>query len=126
RQEDIEVARRSAARAGLALAGQPDAGAVLDAGRNVDLERLLAPHPALAGADLARLVDHLADAVAGVAGPLDGEEALLRADAAAAVAGRALLRLRSRLGARAVAGLAGHRARHPHRGLGAGIGLLQG
>ena len=36
RQENIEIARRAAAHAGLALAGEPDAGAVLDAGRDVD------------------------------------------------------------------------------------------
>ncbi len=31
RQENIEIARRAAAQAGLAFAGEPDAGAVLDA-----------------------------------------------------------------------------------------------
>ena len=51
RQEDVEIAGRPAARAGLALAAEADARAVLDAGRDVDLERLLAPHAALAGAD---------------------------------------------------------------------------
>src|SRR6185312_12662281 len=125
RQEDIEIAGRPAARARLALAAQANARAVLDAGWNVDLERLLAPHAALAGADLARLVDDLAGTVAGRAGALDGEEALLGADAAAAVAGRALVRLGTGFGARAVAGLARDRARHAHRGLGAAVGLLQ-
>ena len=42
RQENVEVARRAAADSGLALAGEPDAGAVLDAGRNVDRQRPLA------------------------------------------------------------------------------------
>ena len=37
REEDVEVARRRAAQAGLALAGEADAGAVLDPGRDVDL-----------------------------------------------------------------------------------------
>src|SRR5262245_21446551 len=41
RQEDVEIARRPAACAGLALAGEADARAVLDAGRDVDLERLV-------------------------------------------------------------------------------------
>src|SRR6185436_21177671 len=118
--------RRPAACAGLALAGQADARAVLDAGRNGDLERLVAPHAALTRTGAAGLVDHLARAVAGVAGALDGEETLLGAQPAAAVAGRALGRLGAGLGARAVAGLAGDRARHPHRGLGAGMGLFQG
>ncbi len=31
REENIEIARRPAAHAGLAFAGEPDAGAVLDA-----------------------------------------------------------------------------------------------
>jgi hypothetical protein len=110
---------------GLALAGQADARAVLDAGRDVDLERLLAPHAALARAVLARLVDDLARAVAGVAGALDGEEALLRPQPAVAFAGRALVRLGAGLGAGAAADLAGDRARHPDRGFGAAIGLLE-
>jgi hypothetical protein len=63
--------------------------------------------------------------VAGVAGALDGEEALLGAQAAAAMAGRALLRLGAGLGAAALAGLTGDRGRHAHRGLGAAVGLLQ-
>ena len=41
RQEDVEVAGRAAAQAGLALAGQADAGAVLDARRDVDRQRAL-------------------------------------------------------------------------------------
>src|SRR5262249_3953454 len=98
RQEDVEIACGAAARAGLALAGQANARAVLDAGRNGDLERLVAPHAALARAAAAGLVDHLACAVAGMAGALDGEEALLRAQATAAVAGWALLRLGAGLG----------------------------
>ena len=67
RQEDIEIARRSAARAGLAFAREADARAVLDAGGNVDLERLVLARAALAGTGAAGLVDHLARAVAGVA-----------------------------------------------------------
>src|SRR3546814_17706404 len=35
-EEDVEIARRSAARPGLALARQADAGAVVHARRNVD------------------------------------------------------------------------------------------
>ena len=60
-----------------------------------------------------------------MAGALDGEEALLGPQPAAAMAGRALLRLGAGLRAAAVAGLAGDRARHPHRGFGAAIGLLE-
>ncbi len=38
RQEDVEVARRAAAQACLALVGEADAGAVLDARGDVDAE----------------------------------------------------------------------------------------
>ena len=126
RQEHVEVARRAAARAGLALAREADARAVLDARRDVDLQRLVSAHAALARADLARLVDDLSRAMAGVAGALDGEEALLRAQPSAALAGRALLRLGAGFRARAMAGLAGDRAGHAHGGVGAGKGLFEG
>src|SRR3546814_18551593 len=66
------------------------------------------PPGALAGA--AGLVDHLAAAVTGGTGALDGEEALLGAHAAATVAGLAADRLGTALGAAAAAGLAGRRA----------------
>ena len=75
RHEDVEVAGRAAAHAGLALAGEPDAGAVLDAGRNRHLQRLLALHAAGAAAGPAGIADHLAAAAAARAGALDGEEA---------------------------------------------------
>src|SRR3546814_13385468 len=57
------------------------------------------PPGALAGA--AGLVDHLAAAVTGGTGALDGEEALLGAHAAATVAGLAADRLGTALGAAA-------------------------
>ena len=69
---------------------------------------LVAAHAALAGAAPARLVDGLAGAVAGVTGPLDGEETLLGPEAASALAGRAGLRLGAGLCAAAVADFAGH------------------
>ena len=47
REEDVEIARRPAARSRLA-SPEPDARAVLDAGRDVDLQRLVAMHPAWA------------------------------------------------------------------------------
>ena len=54
-EENIEVARRAAAHSGLALAGETNAGAVLDAGGNVDRQRALPGHPAGAGAFVARI-----------------------------------------------------------------------
>ena len=117
---DVEIARRCALRPGLALAGQPDAGAVLDAGRNRHLQRPLALHGAAAVADLAGVLDHPAGAAAGRAGPLDQEETLLRphlALAAARRAGRVVADLVLRAGA--VAHLALHPGRDPELHLGA-------
>ena len=91
--EDVEIARRAAAQPGLALAGQPDAGAGLDARGDVDRQRRSFSTRPAPCADLAGVLDDLAGAAAGRAGPLDGEEALLRADLAHAGAGRAGLRL---------------------------------
>src|SRR5690606_34756957 len=105
--------RRRAAQTGLALAGEADAGTVLDALRDVHLQRFLAVDAARPVAGAAGLVDHLSGAMAGGAGALDGEEALLGAHAAAAVAGLAADRLGAALGAAAVAGVARNGARHP-------------
>jgi len=57
---------------------------------------------------------------------LDREEALLQADLAAALAGRTGFRLRARLGAGALAGLAGFHRRDADLGLGAEGGLFEG
>src|SRR5206468_3101011 len=74
---------------GLALAGEPDACAVLDPGWDVDVERALLAHAALAAAGAARPLDDLAGPVAGRAGALDREEALGRAHLPVAAAGLA-------------------------------------
>ena len=125
RQEDVEIAGRAAAQAGLALVGEADAGAVLDAGRDVDRQRLLLGDAALAGAFRAWILDGLAAAMALRAGALDREEALRGAHLAVAAAHRAGDRLGAGLGAGAGAFVAGDRSRHADlRGL-AGIGLLQ-
>src|SRR6185437_15992448 len=87
--ENVQVARRRAVQADFALAGEADAGAVLNSGRDADRQRLLTPDPALAAARAARLFDDGAGALAGRAGALDGEKALLGADAAVALAGAA-------------------------------------
>ena len=126
REENVEVARRTAAHARLALAAEPDARAVLDAGGNIDRQRALARHAPGAGAFVARIVDRLAAAVTGRTGALDGEEALLRANAAVARAGLAGGGLRARPRAGARAGLADHRGRQlDRRGL-AAERLLEG
>ena len=125
RQENIQIARRPAAHARLALAREADAGAVLDAGRHIDRERALHRLAARARAGRAGIVDDLAAPLTGRAGALDGEEALLRAHAAMAGAGGAGLGLGALLRARAGAGLAGRGGRDFQRGGLAVIGLLE-
>src|SRR5262245_6758445 len=120
RQEDVEIARRPAAHADFALAGEADAIAVLDARRNVHLQVLLLADAAGAVAALARLLDDLAGAAAGMAGALDREETLAGPHAAGAPAGRADHRLGALLAAGAIAGIAGRRARHANGRLLAG------
>src|SRR5689334_19694196 len=125
RQENIEVAGRSAADASLAFAGQTNARAVLDALRNVDRQGAVARHAPGACAVRAGVLDHLTAALAARAGPLQREEALGLPHAARAAAGRAGLRLGAGLGAGARARFAGDRDRNLDlRGL-ALKGLLQ-
>src|SRR5207253_9879227 len=61
---DVQVARRPAVRAGLAVARAADAHAVVDAGGDLDFERLLLFHAALAVARGAGLGNDLARAAA--------------------------------------------------------------
>src|SRR5262245_47252442 len=122
REENIEVARRTAADASLAFAGEPDAGAVLDAGRNVHGQRALARHPPRTGAGRAGIADHLAAPLAVRAGALQREEALRVQDASLAAGAGTGLGSGAGLRARARAGLAGHRGRDANvRGL-SGLG----
>ena len=83
-------------------------------------------HPPGALASAAGLVDHLAGALTGRAGALDGEEALLGPHPAAAAAALAGDRLGAALGAAAAAVVAGHRGRHADLRALAVVGVLQG
>src|SRR6185369_2538010 len=103
---DVEIAVRAAVRPRLAVAARADPHAFVDAGRDLDLERLVALEAALAVARLARLGDDLAAAVARRAHLLDAEEALAHLHRSRAVAGGAVDRARSRLRAAALARLA--------------------
>src|SRR5690606_10090421 len=107
RQEDIEIAARTAALSGVALARQTDARAVVDAGGNLEVQGAGLADLTMAVTGPAGIGDHLAGAAAAGAGSLDLEEAVGLADAALALAGSAGLGLGARLGARALAGLAG-------------------
>ena len=87
--DDVEIAGRAALDAVLALAGQAQALAGGDAGRNLHLELALSRRAAVAAARHARLGDDAAGAAAVAAGAGDGEEALLVADLAEPAALRA-------------------------------------
>src|SRR5574343_1134040 len=108
---DVEVARRAAVHAGLAIARRADAHALVDAGRDLDLQRLLLLDLSLAVAAGAGGGNDLAAAVAVRAGLLDAEEALAHVHRAGALAGAAGLGRRAGLGAGAAAGLAAVPAR---------------
>src|SRR6185437_7177704 len=123
----VEITGRRALATRLALAGEPDARAVLHPGRDCDLQRALALHRAGAVADAAGVADDAAGAAAGRAGAFDEEEALLGPHLAGAAAGRTGIgrRLRLVLGAGAGAGLARDARRHAQADLGAGEGLRE-
>src|ERR1700743_1231754 len=119
----VEIAVGTAARARLAFAGEPDAGAVFDPGGDVDFVALalLGRAGALAGG--AGGLDDLAAAAALGARLGDREEALVLRVDAAAFAARAGDRRGAGRGAGAVAGLAAFLLRHCDAALGA-VGRL--
>ena len=95
-RDDVEVARRPAARPGLALAGEPDLVAVVDARRDRHAQRPLALHAALALAGVAGRLDDAPRAAAATAGgDVDHLAEHGRADLAH-LAGAAALRARDR------------------------------
>src|SRR4051812_17210267 len=76
RQENIQVTRRAAADTGFALAGQPDAGAILHALRDVDRQHAVALYASRARAGGARIFYGLAAALTAWAGSLKRKKAL--------------------------------------------------
>src|SRR5690606_6395502 len=114
---DIQVARRPAIGARLAVARRADAHAIVDTGRDLHFQRLVALDASGAAAGRAWLGNDLAAAMAFRAGLLDAAEALLHADLAVTGAGGAGDRLGARLGAAAVAGVVLVPARHADRGV---------
>src|ERR1700734_1976686 len=112
REENIEIARGAAAYARLALAGKPDAGAVLNPRRNVDRKGTFPRRPPNPAVGRAGVLDDLAAPLAGRTGALEREEALGVPDLTLAAACRADLRLGARLGAASRAGFAGDRGRN--------------
>src|SRR5690606_15786243 len=112
RQEDVEIARRSATHARFAFTGKADACAILHASRDVDGERTLFLRSTRAMTIGARLVDGLAAPVAGRAGAFNGEEALRRPHLAITLTGWTGDRLRAGRRARAGADITRNRTRH--------------
>src|SRR4051794_11710166 len=113
--DDEQVAGRPAAAAGRALAGQPDALAVLHPGGDPHRDGAGLRGDAAAGAGRARVVDHLAGAAAVAARLGKRERPLAAAGDPGALAHRAGVRRRARPGATAGAGRAGARALHAQR-----------
>ena len=109
----------------LAYAGEPDAIALVDPGRNFDGECLVLFGAAGAAATLAGVGDEAAGPVALRAGLLDREKPLLQANLAGAVAGRAGLGLGAGLGAGTVAGFADFHGRNADLGFRAVGSLLK-
>ena len=124
-RDHVQVARLRAAKPRLALAGQPDAAAVADAGGDVDAQPADAALGAGAAAGGARILDHGAGAVAVGARLGDREDPLALSLDAAALADRADLGRGAGLGAGAVAGRARLRGRHRQRHLRAVDGLVE-
>src|SRR5882757_9751543 len=121
----VQVARRPAIRARLALARQADPLSLVDAGRNADLEHLVALDAPVAVAGQARFRDHAPAAVAGRAGLLDREKPLGHPDRAGAAAGAAGLRLGAWARAAAAARFAVIPGRNADVGAKAACSLLQ-
>src|SRR5690606_14766416 len=103
---DVQIACRAAIGARLAIARRADAHALVDAGRDLDFQRLGFLDLALAVARGAGLGNDLAGALAVRTALLHAEETLAHVDGARAIAGRAGLGAGARLGAAAVTGIA--------------------
>src|SRR3954454_3057824 len=104
--ENIKITRRRAVRSDLALAGQPNARAVLDARRNVDREGLFLAHAPLPATGLARFLDRLSGAVASRTRLFESKKPLLAAYPTVPVTGAAADRPCTRLGTAALARIA--------------------
>src|SRR5690606_10541527 len=122
---DVQVSGGTSIDAGLAVAGRADTHAVVDACRDLDLQRLVAaytPHPV---ARRAWIGDFLAGGMAGRAVLLNAEETLLHAHHTSAVAGVAGARVSPRLGTRSMTDVAAFPAGHANLGIEAVGCLLQ-
>src|SRR5207245_6363747 len=104
--DNVEIPRRTAVHAGLALTAQPNPIVLIDAGRNLDRQRLMLFHTTDAMAGHTRIGNDLARSVTRRTRLLDREKSLRDAHFAAAVTCRAGLRTGARLRPGAVTGFA--------------------
>ena len=123
---NVEVAGRAAVHAGFAVAGGAQAHAVVDAGGNLDFQRLVRFDLALAVAGGAGVFDQLAAAPAVRAGLLHAEKALAHLHDALAVAVRTGFGAGAGARAAAAAGVAFVPAGHADGFVFAGSGFFQG
>src|SRR4051794_23183232 len=121
----VEIAAGPTTEAGLALPGEPDPAAVVDAGRDVDSIALGLLRDTAARAGRAGIVDDAALSTALRAGLRDREEALALRGDSSALAARADPRRGAALRAAAVAGRAGTGGRDGHGDLGAVHSLVE-
>src|SRR5208283_3297983 len=80
REHDVQIAGGSAEATGIALALIADARSLFDSCRNADVDHVLALDATISAAHAAGIRDHRACASACVAGPGNGEKALLISD----------------------------------------------
>src|SRR5690606_14013145 len=121
----VQIPRPAAIDARFAVAAVTQAQALVDTGRNLQFQCLVALDAPRATAAAAGIGDHADGTVALGAGLLDREEALLHAYLTGAAAGRAGLWLGARFGATAVAGAAGFRRGNADGLVGAARGFLK-
>ena len=123
----VKITRWRTALPGLTLASQADTRAIINAGRDRDIQVAFALHTPRTTANLARVLDDAALAAAGGAGALHQEKPLLRPDLAATLTGTAGLRARCRATFRAntLAGFAGNACRETDIFLGTRKGFFQ-
>src|SRR5258708_38929830 len=88
-QHNVEIARRSTERAGLAASGKPNARAVFYASGNFRVDRALPQNPTFAFALGAGIGNHVARSLAGGTSSRNAEETLLIPHLPAAVASTA-------------------------------------
>src|SRR5690349_4855517 len=121
--EHVEVAGRASVDAGAALAGEAQLHAVVDAGRNLDVQHVVAALAPLAATVMTRALVDLPFAAAARTRSGDGQEAMAHADLAAALTGVAGRLLRTGLAAAPAAALAADEPRdldlrvEPRRGV---------